>query len=405
MIVEPITDAESDNEDNEVAIQDPDIIVQGHLGSMSPLNKSTLESEVSAGGNGLGQSISTSPSDVTQAPAISTPYKPARKCPAEAYQSSSTSNAAQAVVTPIPTPTPYKPARKGPARTCPTSIQNSKVTKKRSFSDSEDSGSGDADDEDFEDDAQPSPPKRVKVFNKASGSMTKRATSKQNRSNAVRRAPRVSQTTASRSRTARPGTGTGSGRRNGPWIQAEKDAIEQIIREQRHYESLRGTTRALYDMRLFAMCSREMTSRFNFNRSPVACKNYWCRFGREKTGFDERSNAARIQRPLTTSAQGPKKGSAPKVRKPKAKKIVDESEDEEEHDDVLGEDEDDDGEVYGDEDEVEDDEVYYDDEDEFEEVDDDDDNDEGGFAGGFGGGQSMNLGGFPPDMMMDAYED
>jgi hypothetical protein len=92
------------------------------------------------------------------------------------------------------------------------------------------------------------------------------------------------------------------------WDEKEHDAIEAELRRLRSEEEKDGLTgkSGLRDEKLWGYISRVLQERHNVKRSLAGCKYYWGRFGREKSGFDER--AIKDEKKLSTSVQHKKKG-------------------------------------------------------------------------------------------------
>ncbi|RDL40381.1 uncharacterized protein BP5553_00360 [Venustampulla echinocandica] len=93
-------------------------------------------------------------------------------------------------------------------------------------------------------------------------------------------------------------------KKNGAWSEDEHDALYQLIKAQREYESENPTVKRLRDENLYNAMSAKLKE-MGIDRSPSAAKNYWNRHGRALSEFDERIGV-KINTSLTTSAQVPK---------------------------------------------------------------------------------------------------
>ena len=94
------------------------------------------------------------------------------------------------------------------------------------------------------------------------------------------------------------------------WSEMEQNAIEHEIRRLRAEEASMGLTgkKGLRDTKLWGEISRNLLANHQVNRSASACKNQWSRYGRARSGFDER--AEKDPNNLATSVQK-KKGREP----------------------------------------------------------------------------------------------
>jgi hypothetical protein len=99
-----------------------------------------------------------------------------------------------------------------------------------------------------------------------------------------------------------PSTPEKAGKKGGSWSDEEHAAIEHALRELRANEASRGITgtKGIRDVALWSHISTELEGH-SVTRSPSACKNYWSRYGRVRSGFDER--AIPIPGQLATSLQ------------------------------------------------------------------------------------------------------
>jgi hypothetical protein len=118
--------------------------------------------------------------------------------------------------------------------------------------------------------------------------------------------------------------------RNGPWVDEEHHAITTLVQERRQQEQS-FDMKPLRDMNLWNLISEQLAQHYGIMRGGTACKNYWNRFGRVRSGFEERGALPRGQkRSLVTSAQGTKKkATAAKPKKSRPSKHTDEDETEE----------------------------------------------------------------------------
>ena len=86
------------------------------------------------------------------------------------------------------------------------------------------------------------------------------------------------------------------------WNKEEYTAIETALRALRAEEASRGVSglKGVRDIKLWTRISKELGQQ-GINRSYSACKNYWSRYGRVRSKFDER--AIPIPGQLATSLQ------------------------------------------------------------------------------------------------------
>lgn len=107
--------------------------------------------------------------------------------------------------------------------------------------------------------------------------------------------------------TARQGGAANASRGKRSWDATEHSAIDKELRRLRDEEAnnnLTGTL-GLRDEKLWGHISRTLRERHNIHRSLAGCKYYWGRFGREKSGFDER--VYKDPQKLSTSVQHKKR--------------------------------------------------------------------------------------------------
>lgn len=109
------------------------------------------------------------------------------------------------------------------------------------------------------------------------------------------------------------GSTTGSASNPAPrgkrsWNDTEHAAIEDELRRLRREEQADGLTGklGLRDERLWRYIANVLQERHSVDRSLAGCKYYWGRFGRARSGFDER--AVQEGKSLSTSVQHKKKG-------------------------------------------------------------------------------------------------
>jgi hypothetical protein len=248
---------------------------------------------------------------------------------------------------------------------------------------SDDDNNGDDESDDSEFDARGPATKKRKLGNRASPP----SSGSRKSSAAPKKTPGTS-SRPERSSAAAP-------KRPNGWSDIEHNAIDTLVRNRRQTEQS-TSSRPLRDMSLWTLISDQLSRAYTIARSPLACKNYWCRYGRARSGFDERGGQTDgVQRSLVTSAQGAeakktntkkpsKSAQVSKVGKAKPKKIIEEDSDEDDEDDE----EDDDYEVDVPSWNMPTKNLRKDD--------DDEDEPESGV-------RQMNFAGFPAHMIEDAY--
>jgi hypothetical protein len=144
----------------------------------------------------------------------------------------------------------------------------------------------DIDSSDDEQSVNSPPPPARKSTKKAARPATKAPRRKSNKK-ATRAAP-----AAPRKKTQKSGT----------WDTFEHNCIEIELRSLRNEERLCGLvgTQGLRDINLWTYISNQLAD-LGITRSQSACKNYWSRYGRARSYFDER--AIPIPHQLATSLQ------------------------------------------------------------------------------------------------------
>jgi hypothetical protein len=92
-----------------------------------------------------------------------------------------------------------------------------------------------------------------------------------------------------------------------PWTEAEHKAITQELKTLRAREEREGRTGklGLRDEKLWAYISKVLKEKYNIDRSLAGAKYYWGRFGRAKSGFDER--VVKDAKNMSTSVQHKKR--------------------------------------------------------------------------------------------------
>ena len=76
--------------------------------------------------------------------------------------------------------------------------------------------------------------------------------------------------------------------KNPSWSPREHDVLYELLKEFRKYEKLNSVKSPLRDTKLWAVMSEKLKS-YDILRTPMSCKNYWSRYGRAITEFDERA--------------------------------------------------------------------------------------------------------------------
>lgn len=101
----------------------------------------------------------------------------------------------------------------------------------------------------------------------------------------------------------------------GGWSQTEHDTAEAILRARRALEASNPDIPRFRDERLFKHVSEELAIS-GISRQFGSVKNYWNRYGRTRSGFEERIGKA-AGASLVTSAQKKKGTAIPRVKKEK----------------------------------------------------------------------------------------
>lgn len=93
-----------------------------------------------------------------------------------------------------------------------------------------------------------------------------------------------------------------------PWTEHEHAVLEAELKALRNWEAGQSLTGklGLRDEKLWAYISKALKERYDIDRSLSGAKYYWGRFGRAKSGFDER--AVQDANNLSTSVQHKKTG-------------------------------------------------------------------------------------------------
>jgi hypothetical protein len=93
----------------------------------------------------------------------------------------------------------------------------------------------------------------------------------------------------------------GASKKNSSWTEEEYKALWRLLVARRDLEKANEKMNVLKDEKLMELMSLQLAEKGIF-RSKNACKNYWNRFGRERSKFEERVGGV-TNRSLTTSAQ------------------------------------------------------------------------------------------------------